>query len=216
VAAPALQPITAVPRQAYRWWKPIPLLRGNVLFRQGEAANSLFLLDKGLVRLTSFLEDDREVLLRLVREGELFGDRVLLNDLAREATADALCDSMVWQIPRADFLTKCRRQPKLWNWLAMQLERRVDEAERRFQLVTFYRVEQRLLLVLAELADAFPDENDDGHYIMLSQSELAQLVGATRETTSTALNQLERRGLVILGRRYVRVLNPEHLRRAAQ
>jgi CRP/FNR family transcriptional regulator len=95
--------------------------------------------------------------------------------------------------------------------------RRLDEAETRLQLISFYRVEQRILLVLADLAPLFDSEGEGLSNVLvpLSQSELASLVGATRETTSTTLNALERRGLLRLGRRNLTILSTPALRRAS-
>jgi CRP/FNR family transcriptional regulator, cyclic AMP receptor protein len=94
--------------------------------------------------------------------------------------------------------------------------RRLDEAEHRLQLISFYRVEQRILMVLATLAPVFDAAGgDEGNVLVpLSQSEVASLVGATRETTSTTLNTLERRGLLRLGRRNLTILSGKALRHA--
>jgi CRP-like cAMP-binding protein len=162
----------------------------------------------GLVRLTSRI-GGRDVVVRVAKPGELIGDSVLRGGMVREATADVLADCTVVEIEAEEFLERSRSQPKFWRWMTEQLERRVADVELRIRLISFYRVKERLLLVLADLSRAFPGRDP---ILPLTQNELAQLTGATRETTSTALNELEREGLVELGRRSVRLVDAERLR----
>jgi CRP/FNR family transcriptional regulator len=170
-----------------------------------------------LVKLTHRLEDTREFLVRLVGGGELFGESALFGESSRNETAETLRESVVHEFPRDEFVETCHQRPEIWHWIAEMSRKRLEEAERRLQLISFYRVEQRILLVLADLASIF-DSNGNGEsnvLVPLSQSELASLVGATRETTSTTLNALERRGLLRLGRRNLTILSTRALRSAS-
>jgi CRP/FNR family transcriptional regulator len=170
-----------------------------------------------LVKITHRLEDGRQFLVRLVGEGELFGEGALFEGGGRGATAETLRESVVHEFPRDEFLETCRQRPEIWHWVAELTRRRLEEAEKRLQLISFYRVEQRILLVLADLAPVFDPEGQGRSNVLvpLSQSELASLVGATRETTSTTLNALERRGLLRLGRRNLTILSTAALRTAS-
>lgn len=102
--------------------------------------------------------------------------------------------------------------------MAGQVEQRLADIERRIESILYARVEVRILSLLVELAETtiraegLPAESVS---IPLSQSEIAQLIGATRETASTTLNRLERRGLLRLGRRQIEVASLEALRSAA-
>jgi CRP-like cAMP-binding protein len=148
---------------------------------------------------------------RLVRPGQLIGERLV--DRQRHA-AEALTDCEHWVIPRVQFRKTCDSSPAAMAWVASQVEERLREVELRVELITFARVEVRLLSLLADLAgSSMPDPIPpaDGIQIPLSQAEIAQLIGATRETASTTLNQLERRGLLRLGRRQIEVLSVEGL-----
>jgi CRP/FNR family transcriptional regulator len=175
----------------------------------------MFVLQAGLVKLSRRVDSNRDLIVRVVRPGELFGDRVFAGESARECTAESLADCVVYEMAHEEFVTQCKEHPELWNWVAAQLERRIEEVERRLHLVSFCRVEQRILVLLADLASAFPDHETHGPQIPLAQAEIASLIGATRETTSSTLNQLERRGLLILGRRHVEVPSVQALRNAA-
>ncbi|MEZ5403457.1 MAG: Crp/Fnr family transcriptional regulator [Bryobacteraceae bacterium] len=212
VASSALLPAQPAFAPVRGWCPPSTYSRGDILFRQGDPASSLFLVDSGLVRVTSQLADRREVVLRVVRAGGLVGDRVLLGDTTRDATAEVLSPAAIQEIAADDFLERSRLSPDLWNWFTTQLERRIHDVEQRLHLISFYRVRQRLMLVLADLAESFPGPHP---IVPLTQSDLAQLVGATRETASTALNDLEREHCVRLGRGSVQVFDAERLRSLA-
>lgn len=85
----------------------------------------------------------------------------------------------------------------------------------KVELLCLHDVEYRILHYLAELCTLVPPSGDANEYqVPITQLELADLIGATRETTSTTLNQLERRGLVKLSRRMLTVSTPAVLRAA--
>lgn len=182
------------------------LMRGVTAFREGERADRIFLLESGLVKLSRDFDPQRQMIIRLVRPGELIGDRAVSAIDAYRYTAEALMDSSYWEVGREQFQTACSQSAEVLGWVTAQVEQRLLEVEKRIELISFARVEYRLLTLLADLAGAANSSNNSGSF-PLSQSEIAQLIGATRETASTILNQFERRGLVRLGRRQVEVLN---------
>lgn len=200
-------------------WNSRNLYCGVSLFREGDRAGHIFLLDSGLVKLSREIAKRRKTIVRLVRPGELIGDRVLGNVGHERYTAEAIADSTVLAVGRERFKLACVASTAALAWVTEQVEERLADVERRVELISYARVELRLLGLLADLAEAtmsaadLPPENVP---IPLSQSEIAQLIGATRETASTNLNQLERRGLLRLGRRQVEVVSLQAIRNAAR
>ena len=186
------------------------LARGARIYAIGDPADYFCVIESGLIKLTSRLEDNRQVIAGLLGPGDVLGERAVLYDGARDSTADVVREATLLKVPVAEFRAYCRRNPDVWLWLAGLLAQRIDQIRRRMELVSFFRVEQRLLYSLADLADHLGSID-----IPLSQADLANLVGATRETTSSMLNALEKRGLLQLGRRHVVVPSPESLRLAA-
>jgi CRP/FNR family transcriptional regulator len=95
------------------------------------------------------------------------------------------------------------------------LERKLGFAY-KVELLCLHDVEYRILYYLAELSELVkPLDDGSGYQLPITQLELADLIGATRETTSTTLNQLERRGLLKLSRRLLTIASPVRLRSAA-
>ena len=188
------------------------------MFKEGDRAELVYLLDVGLVKLSRGVDAQRKTIVRLVRPGELIGDRVLNGVANHRYTAEALSDSVCWEVVRERFHEACNSSPAALTWVTEQVEKRLAEVERRVELISFTRVEIRLLSLLSDLAEASINPlspQTESIQIPLSQSEIAQLIGATRETASTTLNQFERRGLLRLGRRQIEVVSIQALRDAA-
>ncbi len=112
---------------------------------------------------------------------------------------------------QGELLSETARQIEVATWIWQQNQRRETELYRRLELLTAEPVERRILLTLADLADRARGVAPS-RPMPLAQNEIAELAGATRETTSTLLNRLKRQGMVDLGRRHVQVSAPDALR----
>lgn len=180
-----------------------PCRRFTALFHPESQSDSLFYLETGLVKLVKRGEGGKEIVIDLVAPGELFGEQGVWNLQPRMVGAEMLDSGTVYVVPREVFLAFAEMHPEVWKMLAQAAVQRERSLQRKIELITLKDVEQRILLMLADLAKRIGSSVPGGYEysIPLSQSELASLIGATRETTSTMLNQLERRGLLHLGRR---------------
>ena len=119
---------------------------------------------------------------------------------------------IAYSIPTDSFQRFCERRPEVWRLLMQHLLSRKDELERKIEHLCHSDVKERLVYYLEELARLNPSHDPSGSVIHISQNELASLVGATRETTSTTLNALARQGLIALGHRLVMIPSLEMLR----
>jgi CRP/FNR family transcriptional regulator len=191
--------------------------RFTVLYSKNNPADSVFILESGLVKIVKRGNDNKEVLLTLVRPGEIFGEDAMLVGGERNSNAEVLQEATLSIIPKELFARFCNEHPDSWRLLAELLARRQQDLEQKIELLLMRDVEQRILLYLAELAElvGVSENEHSSRSIQLSQGEIASLVGATRETTSSTLNALARRGLVSLGRRKMVVADPNVLRDAA-
>ena len=123
----------------------------------------------------------------------------------------AVAGSVCVRARRADLLAEANKHHEIVRWIWQQQERREVELHRRLELLTAEGVERRILLTVADLADR-SQAAAPGLAMPLAQNEVAELAGATRETTSTLLNRMRRRGMVELGRRRIQVAAPDVLR----
>jgi CRP/FNR family cyclic AMP-dependent transcriptional regulator len=182
-----------------------PNRRFATVFSEGSPAEALFFLESGLVKLYKRGADNKELILQIISSGELFGEQALTGESSRSVAAEILHEGVIYVIPRELFLRACERRPEFWRELSMFLTARNRQLEKKVELLCLRDVEYRILYYMAELAGTFG----------ASQGELASLIGATRETTSTTLNALARRGVIRLGRRQLIVPSIEGVRAAA-
>ena len=193
-----------------------PNRRFATLYSEGSPADTIFFLESGLVKIYKRGDEGKEIILQVVAPGELFGEQALGMELSRAVAAEVLQEGVIYAIPRDLFMRFCETRPEIWRQIAELLVVRKRQLEKKIELLCLRDVEYRILYYLAELADTVGLKADgQEHSIPLSQGELASLIGATRETTSTTLNSLARRGLVKLGRRQLMISSLDTLRAAA-
>jgi CRP-like cAMP-binding protein len=179
-----------------------PNRRFAPVYTEGSPLDSLFFLEAGLVKIHKRGEDNKEIILQILGGGELFGEQALGADSSRNIAAEVLQEGVIYVIPRNLFLRVCDEHPELWREISLLLTTRKRQLEKKIELLCLRDVEYRILYYMADLARMFGAKAGGAEYsIPLSQGELASLIGATRETTSTTLNALARKGVIRLGRR---------------
>jgi len=179
-----------------------PNRRFATVYSEGSPLDSLFFLESGLVKILKRGDDNKEIILQIVSPGELFGEQALGVEPTRSMAAEVLQEGVIYVIPRLLFVRVCDDHPELWREISNLLTVRKRQLEKKIELLCLRDVEYRILYYMADLAKTFGARSNGSEYsIPLSQGELASLIGATRETTSTTLNALARRGIIRLGRR---------------
>ncbi|MGR9037932.1 MAG: Crp/Fnr family transcriptional regulator [Gammaproteobacteria bacterium] len=177
----------------------IRLIDKGILYRQGFACPYVYLIKKGIVKLSHITEQGNEWTVALLKQGDIVGN--LQTDSATdfmEETARALGDVMLYRFDHHDFKELMSLQPDLsWQFFEMQCVRR-QQAERKLLSILAQPVENRLIGMLKELAEIFGIRCTHGYAleIHLTQQELADLVGASRPVISTLMNDLRIRGML--------------------
>lgn len=193
------------------------LRRSTSLFSQGQAADAIYFIEEGLIKLTRTNDHGGHIILSICGPGHLIGEEALTNDSPVYYTeGEVLSSSNLYRIPRETLLHAIVSDSELSNALVSYLLQRKLGLAMKVELLCLHDVEYRILHYLAELSALVkPLDDGEGYQVPITQLELADLIGATRETTSTTLNQLERRGLVKLSRRLLTIPSPVTLRNAA-
>ena len=172
------------------------------VYSEGSPSDCLYFLETGVVKIHKRGSDNKEIILQIVTAGELFGEQALGGESSRNIAAEVLQEGVIYVVPRDLFLRACDQHPELWREISAMLTARKRDLEKKIELLCLRDVEYRILYYMAELARVFGARANGTEYsIPLSQGELASLIGATRETTSTTLNHLARKGVIRLGRR---------------
>jgi CRP-like cAMP-binding protein len=191
--------------------------RSTSLFSQGQVADSLYFVDDGLIKLTRTNDSGDRIILSICGPGELVGEEVLAEDAPLyQSDAEALSTASLHRIPRDTLVGILRSNFDFAAALIDYLVHRKSALARKVELLCLHDVEYRILHYLIELSALVkPVVDGEDYQLPITQAELADLIGATRETTSTTLNQLERKGLVRLSRRLLTVPSPSTLRSVA-
>jgi CRP/FNR family transcriptional regulator len=183
------------------------------IYLAGAPDENLYFLKKGRVKISRIDESGKEFTLTLLEPGEIFGELGLFDDSPRETMAVALEDSLVCMMRRKDFEAYATNKPELAFKLNKLMGLRLRQIENQIAELLFRDVPSRLARLLLRLADQHPRQTKDGVgiNIKLSQQELANLIGATREMTSTVLSSFRKEGLINLVSKYVFIKDRQRL-----
>jgi CRP/FNR family transcriptional regulator len=191
------------------------LRRKAELFLYNQAADAMYFIERGLVKVDRPAEGDQCVTLNLCSVGQLIGEESLIPHQTYQTQAEALTPLVVYRVPSNQVLEAAAVNPQLALFLMTACLRRKQDLERRLELVAAHDVEKRILLCLADFAGQGERESDGSFSLPLTQRDIANLIGATRETTSLMLNQMERNGLLNLSRGKVTIPSAHRLKHAA-
>jgi CRP/FNR family cyclic AMP-dependent transcriptional regulator len=198
---------------------PVQVARGGVLFNEGDPGDRLYVIDEGKIKLGATSGDGRETLLAILGPGEMFGELSFFDPGPRNATAVALTDASLLGVGHLDLEPWLTGRPEVAASLLGALARRLRRTNEAMADLVFSDVPGRVAKALLELAQKFGEPNPDGstHVVHdLTQEELAQLVGASRETVNKALADFQNRGWLRLEQRGVDIVDAERLGRRAQ
>jgi len=191
------------------------LRRGEVLFHEGDEGDKLYIVTEGKVKLGRTSSDGRENLLAIQGPGQMFGELSLFDPGPRSATVTAVTDATFSSLSHEDLLRWLDGRPAVARGLLAQLAGRLRRANDVVADLVFSDVPGRVAKALLDLADRFGRTAEDGIHVHhdLTQEELAQLVGASRETVNKALADFAHRGWLRLEGKSVLILDPERLAR---
>ena len=191
----------------------VQIAKGQVLFNEGDAGDRLYVVVEGKIKLGIKSGDGRENLLGVLGPGEMFGELSLFDPLPRTATATALTDTVLLGLGNKDLDTWLIGRPEVAKQLLRALAQRLRRTWEAVGDLVFSDVPGRVAKALLELAVKFGTKSPDGLHVAhdLTQEELAQLVGASRETVNKALADFASRGWVRLEARAVVILDEERL-----
>ena len=192
--------------------------RGHIVFNEGDTGDRLFIVLDGKVKISRSAVDGRENLLAVLGPGEMFGELSLFDPGPRTATATAITESALASLDHDDLRPLLLAQPGVAVQLLTALAQRLRRTNEAMADLVFSDVPGRVAKALLDLAERFGDPETEGVRVRhdLTQEELAQLVGASRETVNKALSEFANRGWLRLEGRSVLLLDQERLARRAR
>ena len=191
--------------------------RGRTLFNEGDPGDKLYVVTEGKIKLGRTAADGRENLLAILGPGEMFGELSLFDPGPRTATATAVTDTSVLGLGHDELEPWLTGRHEVAAQLLGALAQRLRRTNEAMADLVFSDVPGRVAKALLDLARRFGVQAEDGLHVThdLTQEELAQLVGASRETVNKALADFASRGFLRLEARAVVILDIERLSRRA-
>ena len=186
--------------------RDLEMLRGDVLFREGDDPDELFVVVSGRIAIANKSIDGRESMVALMEEGDLFGEMGLFDGRGRSAEARALETSVVTAVPYVQVRSLYEDDPALlWRVVAM-LAGRLRTMDAALADSVFLDVTGRTAKRLLDLAG-----EEDEFSLPITQEELAGMVGASRERVNKAIASFIRLGWIEQIDRTYRITNREQL-----
>lgn len=192
--------------------------KGEILFHEGEPGDHLYVILEGKVKLGRASTDGRESLMAVLGPGEMFGELSLFDPGLRTSTATALTEARVYRLGNAQLMPWLAGRPEVAAALLQALARRLRRTNEAMADLVFSDVPGRVAKALMDLGEKFGTMTTNGLQVThdMTQEELAQLVGASRETVNKALADFAQRGWIQLESRQVLILDVERLGKRAR
>src|SRR3974377_912622 len=187
--------------------------RGSVIFANGDPGTGLMGVLEGAVKISVASADGRDIVLTIMHEGDIFGEIALLDGHPRTADATAMTDCELMVIERRDFIPFLRSQPDLAIQIIEILCSRLRRTTEQVQDMTFLNLSTRLAKTLLRLtADA---ERGSALKVAITQREISQIIGRSRESTNKQLRSFAKLGLLRLERGAIVVVQRDKLAKVA-
>lgn len=193
----------------------VELPRGTSVFVEGDEGDRLFLIASGSVKLGRRSPDGRESLLSVMGPGDMFGELSLFDPGRRTATATTVSDTVLLELTHDELVVWLERHPAVAKHLLAALAHRLRRTNEALGDLVFADVPGRVAKALLDLATRFGEPVPEGLRVAhgLTQEELAQLVGASRETVNKTLADFTARGWLRREGRTVILLDVDRLER---
>lgn len=193
-------------------------LPGERIYTAGDPAERLFVVADGKVKLLQHAASGRSVLLDILTSGEFFGNLATLGVATYSDTAQAQTTTCALSIRSDDFRQVLDEHPGLALKTLAIMGERLSAANQRVLQLSSMPVEQRIAFTLLDLARKHGRKQADGLLIdvPLSRDDLAEMTGATPETTSRVMSQFHSRGVIESGRQWVAITDQQQLESLAQ
>lgn len=164
--------------------------KDEFVFLEGDKGDRFFFLIEGLVRVYKAADNDREVVLRHIRPGEMFGEVILFDSPVYPVNAVAQRDSAVFTIRRSAFI-ELLQEESFMKFFVSNLFKKMRHLTDRIAFLNAYDVEERFFVFIEEHYGLKPEVEVD-----LSKAELAEAIGTIPETISRMIARLKTRGVI--------------------
>lgn len=185
--------------------------KGELIFAQGDPGDALYAVVSGRVRISAMAASGREVFLNIMEPGDTFGEIAVVDGLPRTAAATALDPAVLLAVHRPKFLKLLEREPTLSIHLLKLFCDRIRWTSELFEESACMTAPARLAKRLLILANLHGRRQNDSLELQISQTDLAQFLGISRQIVNQYLQDWRRRGWVDLSRARLTLCDPDAL-----
>jgi len=188
---------------------------GTVIFAEGDPGTGLMAVLAGAVKISARSPDGRDIVVNIVHEGDIFGEIALLDGHPRTADATAVTDCELMEIERRDFLPFLHSQPDVAMQIMQTLCSRLRRTTDQVQDLTCLNLPARLAKMLLRLSADAERLGSSAPRVAITQREISQMIGTSRESTNKQLRSWTKYGFIRLERGAVAVLRCDKLAEVA-
>ncbi|MBI3970790.1 MAG: Crp/Fnr family transcriptional regulator [Chloroflexi bacterium] len=188
--------------------------RDQIVFYQGDCGDTFYVVLAGQVKVSVSSPDGQEAILVILDDGESFGELALLDDQPRSATIEATRPTEVLALRKSDFHRLLGQHPEISIALLRVMTKRLRDTDQLVQDAAFLDVAERLAKKLLLLLESHGRRTERGWEldIHLTQQDLAAMIGATRESVNKQLGVFRDRGILVVDRQRITIVDRDALR----
>ncbi len=188
---------------------------GEVLFRKGSEGTTLYIIEDGAVKIVLPSRLGDEMIITIFAQGDFFGEIALLDGQPRSADAVAVDPSRLLLLNRSDFLNFLKTNERAIEAIFSSLSARLRRTDDLLEDTSFLNIPARFAKKLIELGQTFGRRDTEKMEISLrlTQKDLADMVGATRESINKELRVLREKGIVAISGNTLRIEDLDRLKR---
>jgi CRP-like cAMP-binding protein len=187
------------------------LRKGAVLFREGDPVTGIFFVYQGLMKVHKQWDDEKELIVRFAKSGDVVGHRGLGTELVYPVTATALEITRVCYINLSFFEATLQVNQQFLYKLMMFYARELQESEKNMRNLAHMPVKGRIATALLMLKDKFSVDGNEDLGISLTRQDLASYAGTTYETVFRILNELSAEGIIAFSGKEILIRQKEKL-----
>lgn len=174
--------------------KSVTYKRGEIIYQAGSQSDSLYIVNKGKIRIYRLSDSGKEQLVRILNPGDFTGELALFNEALHESFAEAMVETQVCMIKRSELQEFLLKYPSISLKILAEFSKRLEQSEKQTTRFATEKVETRLALFLAECLDSGAQTMEI--VLPMSKKDLASYLGTTPETISRKLTDLEESGYI--------------------
>ena len=189
--------------------------KGETIFEEGDSVNGIYCVKQGVCKLSKLSANGKDQIVKLIKPGELLGQRSMISDEQANLSAVALEDMEVCFIPRSEVMSLFDKNNKFSMNLMKTICGDLKESDDHMVSVSQKTVKERLAETLIYLEDNFGKNEDGSLHIQLSREELAGMIGTATESCIRLLSDFNKLGLIELVGKKIVIKDINKLKRIA-